>query len=338
MSRKSSPSSSFTRRDMLRVSAASLLSASVPFVSRTAWGETGVEGKTIGYSMSFSTIEWVKQQRAGVLDTAKKYNMKTIAFDANDQPAKQVRDLEDLIVRNVDIILISTYYAEAIAPAVKQINEAGIPVVVLSSSLTKDVKFDCHLSTDTLGTSRAAGEYYVKRLGGKGKFGQIEGKPGSVVNQQRGKGWHVVIDAAPGIKVVGHVVANYERAQAIKGMEDMLQSNPDLNAVYCHNDDMALGAIQATKEAGRLKNIFVTGYDGLTVEALAAIQNGSLAATWEYLPFGIEAVEVAVRLLQKKQTPKEIVFPSPLITKDNVSEWYDSAKQERKAVPSRLKV
>ena len=293
-------------------------------------------GKTLGFSMSFSTVEWLVAQREGVVQTADKYGFETIVSDANDSPAKQVRDLEDLVVRQCDIILISTYFAEAIAPAVKTINEAGIPIVVLSSSLAGDVDWTAHLSTDTLGTARAAGQYYVDQLGGSGKVAQIEGKPGSVVNQMRGAGWREVVEPAEGIEIVAHVVANYQRAEALRAMEDVLQANPELDAVYCHNDEMALGCIQAAKEAGRNDAMWFTGYDALLPEVMAAIHNGDLKATWQYLPFGIEAVEVAVRILQGQEVPKEIVFPSPLITAENVAELWDSATGEMRPAPSRL--
>jgi len=258
--------------------------------------------------------------------------------DARDNPAKQVRDLEDMVTRRCDVILISTYYAEAITPAVKMINQAGIPLVVLSSSIKGDVSWTCHLSTDTLGTARAAGEYFVNNLGGKGRVVQIEGKPGSVVNQMRGSGWREVIARNPGIEVVKHVVANYERMQALRHMEDILRSTQDIAAVYCHNDEMALGAIKAVKEAGRAKEMWLTGYDGIQLDALEAVYNGELRATWQYLPFGTEAVDAAVKILQGAKVPKEIVFPSPLITRDNIAEFYDAQARKVKPFKSQLKV
>ncbi len=326
-----------SRRHVLKLGAAGgLAAAGLPFIQRTAWGETGVEGKTIGFTMSFSNTEWIKQMHLGVVDTAKKYGMNTVVYDANDQPTKQIRDIEDLIVRNVDVIIISTYYADAIRPAVQEINRAGIPIVVLSSPLPAGVNFNVLLSTDMVGTARKAGEYYVKKLNGQGNVVQIDGKPGSLINQQRGSGWREVIDKAPGIKVVSHVVANYDRTQAIRGMEDALQANGKIDAVYSHNDDMALGAVRAAAEFGRNKDMFFTGYDGLTPEALEAIHNGTLDAVWEYLPFGVEGVEAAIRILQKKPIPKTIAFESPMITKDNVLEWYDPKERKRRVLPSRL--
>src|SRR3546814_9250892 len=116
-------------------------------------------------------------------------------------------------------------------------------------------------------------------------------------------------------------------------MEDALQANPEIDAGDCHNDDMALGAARAAKEAGRDKEMWLTGYDGLTVEALQAIQNGELEAAWEYMPFGVEGVEAAVRVLQGKSIPKTIEFPSPMITKANVDRSVEHTSELQSLMP-----
>jgi ribose transport system substrate-binding protein len=324
----------FSRRDALKSSI--LLAA--PFIAKHSRAAGPMAGKRMGYSMSFATIEWLVTQRRGVEAAAKAAGFDLVFADARDNPAKQVRDLEDMVTRKCDVILISTYYAEAITPAVRMINQAGIPLVVLSSSLKGDIGWTCHLSTDTLGTAREAGEYFVKSLGGKGRVVQIEGKPGSVVNQMRGSGWREVIARNPGIEIVKHVVANYERMQALRHMEDVLRSTQGISAVYCHNDEMALGAIKAVKEGGRSKEIWLTGYDGIQLDALEAVHNGELRATWQYLPFGAEAVDAAVKILQGVKVSREIVFPSPLITRDNIGEFYDAKERKVKPFKSQLKV
>jgi len=186
-----------SRRDALKASAVLV----APFIAKYSRGAGPMAGKRMGYSMSFATIEWLVTQRRGVEEAAKTAGFELVFADARDNPAKQVRDLEDMITQKCDVILISTYYAEAITPAVKMINDVGIPLVVLSSSIKGNITWTCHLSTDTLGTAHAAGEYFVKNLGGKGRVVQIEGKPGSVVNQMRGTGWTEVIAKNPGIEL-----------------------------------------------------------------------------------------------------------------------------------------
>ncbi|MGB7602821.1 MAG: substrate-binding domain-containing protein, partial [Candidatus Sulfotelmatobacter sp.] len=267
------------RRRLLASAAAGLGAALCPpwLMGLAHAGQSPVAGKTIGFTQSYVTTQWIREQREGVVETAEKYGIKTVVLDAAGRPAKQISGIEDLVTRHVDAILISTYFSEAITPAVREANQAGIPIIVLSSGLSGNVDWACHLSVDTLASARTAGQYFVDRLKGRGNVIQIEGSPGSTVNRNRGKGWHEVIDKVPGIKVIGQVMAEYDRAKALKGMEDMLQAHPKIDAVYAHSEDMALGAIQAIKEAGRQKEMFVTGYDGVIPETLKAIYDGDLA-------------------------------------------------------------
>ncbi|MFP6558921.1 substrate-binding domain-containing protein [Paraburkholderia sp. B3] len=331
------PTFALNRRQLLKLGAMSFGGVALsPWLATLAHAQSPVAGKTIGFSQSYVTTEWIREQREGVVDTATKLGLKTVVLDAANSPAKQVSDLEDLVTRGVDAILISTYFSEAITPAVLEINRAGIPVIVLSSGLVGGAKWSVYLSVDTLASARAAGQYFVDRLKGQGTVIEIDGSPGSTVNQARGQGWHEVVDKQPGIKVVGRVMANYDRAKALKGMEDMLQAHPKIDAVYAHSEDMALGAIQAIREAGRQKEMFVTGYDGVAAETLKAIYDGELAMVMSYHPFGVEGVEAAARVLEKKPTPNTIAFKAPMISRENVLEYYDPATGKAKLAPSRL--
>lgn len=324
------------RRRVLQLGSAGLGGAiAMPWIARPAAAQSAA-GKTLGFSQSFVTTEWIRQQREGVLQTAQKLGMKTVVLDAANRSAKQISDIEDLVTRRVDAILISTYFSEAITPAIREANRAKIPIIVLSSGLSGDADWAVHLTVDTLASARTAGEYFVKKLGGQGNVVQIEGSPGSTVNQNRGKGWHEVVDKVPGIKLVGRVMADYDRAKALKGMEDMLQANAKIDAVYTHSEDMALGAIQAVRESGRAKNMFVTGYDGVANETLKAIYGGELDMVMSYHPFGVEAVEAAARVLEGKPTPKTILFSAPMINKANVEDYYDPATGKAKLAPSRF--
>ena len=324
------------RRRLLQAGAVGIVGLATPWLARSASAQPALAGKTIGFSQSFVTTEWIREQRQGVLDTAQKLGLQTVVLDAANHPAKQISDIEDLVTRRVDAILISTYFAEAIAPAVREANRANIPLIVLSSSLVGDVDWTVQLSVDTLASARTAGEYFVKRLHGTGNVVQIEGSPGSTVNQKRGIGWHEVVDKVPGIKVVGRIMADYDRAKALKGMEDMLQAHARIDGVYTHSEDMALGAIQAVREAGRASGTFVTGYDGVASETLKAIYDGELAMVMSYHPFGVEGVEAAARVLQNKPTPKTIAFAAPMIDRNNVMDYYDPATGKAKLAPSRL--
>jgi len=334
----------WTRRDVLRtlgVGGAAIAGTSILdgwFGRLEAQDLAKVRGKTIGYSQSLSTIEWMVTQREQVEEGCKRYGLKLVYLDAQNQAAKQVRDIEDLVTKKVDMILIATWFAEAITLAVREINKAGIPIVVLSSDLVGGVEYNSHISTDSLETGHEVGRAIVTALGGKGRVVQIEGKPGSVVNQLRGRGFREVVEKEKEIKIIAHVIAHYERVQALKAMEDILQAHRNIDAVYCHNDDMALGVMQAFREAGRKGEAKLYGVDGIQVEALHSIHDGDMTATWLYLPLGSESVEVAVRILSGQKIPRKLVLPSPMIHKGNVLEYYDPAARKRKVAPVKLPI
>lgn len=327
-----------TRRRFLQGATALGVGAlSLPYLNRNALAQAGLEGRRIGYSMSFSTIEWLVAQRRGITETAAKYGFDVTISDAADNPAKQVLDLEDFVTKQMDLVIISTYYADAIAPAVQELNDAGIPIVVLSSSLAGNSDWTCRLAADNLATSRAAGQYYVDKLAAGSHVVHIDGKTGSKVNQERTQGWREVVDGSS-LEVVGHAVANYERSQALRVMEDFLQANRSVAAAYCNNDEMALGAMQAAREMGRLEGMMITGYDGIQPEVMSAIHAGHIHGTWQYSPMGVEGVEAAAQILSGGQLPKEILFPSPLITRENVTEIWNPDTNEMKPLPSLLKL
>ena len=323
------------RRSLIKLGlgAAAFGALAVPGIITSARAQQPLAGKKIGFSQSYATDEWLKAQRQDVLAQAEKHGFEINITDARENPAQEIRNLEDLAVRGVDVVIMITYYAEAVQPGVQALNDAGIPIIVMSSALAGEGQFNAHLAADTLGTSRKAGEYYVEALKGGGKVVQIEGKPGSLVNQARGKGWREVVDANDDVEVVAQGIANYSRTEALTLMQDFLQANREIDAVYCHNDNMAKGALQAIEEAGRAKEMWLTGYDAITVETFEMIAADRLRGSYLYPTFGAEAVEVAAAILQGKEVNKEIVFASPMITKENLSQFFDADKKERIVPP-----
>lgn len=323
------------RRKLLKagLGAAALGTFGAPYVVTSARAEQPLAGKKIGFSQSYATDEWLKAQRQDLLAQAEKHGFEVSVTDARENPAQEIRNLEDLAVRGVDAVVMITYYAEAVQPGVQALNDAGIPIIVMSSALAGDGQFNAHLAADTFGTARSAGEYYLKALNGSGKVAQIEGKPGSLVNQARGKGWREIVDANSGIEVVAQGIANYSRTEALTLMQDFLQANKEIDAVYCHNDNMAKGALQAIEEAGRAKEMWLTGYDAITTETFEMIAADRLRGSFLYPTFGAEAIEVAAAILQQKDVKKEIVFASPMVTKENLSQFFDADKKLRIVPP-----
>jgi ribose transport system substrate-binding protein len=298
-----------------------------PTTPTTGTKEEGTKkDAVIGFSQGWSGITWLRKMRAEVEKAAKDAGIKVQVSDGDNKPEKQLADIEDFISKKVDVLLVSTYQAQAIAPGVKKAMEAGIPVIVISSDIP-GVEPTVHLTSDARVTGQMAGEYIAKILGGKGNIIQLTGKEGSVVNKDRGLGFEDILAKNPDLKRVAQQTANYDRNEAVKVMEDLLQVHKDIQAVYAHNDEMAMGAILVLKAQGYKlypkdpKGVVVVGVDALEEPVLKAIEDGDLAGSLRYITFGAEAVQAAVDIINGKTVEKKVVLGTPVVNKENIAEF-----------------
>ena len=160
---------------------------------------------------------------------------------------------------------------------------------------------------------KLAGEYIVELLGGKGNVVELEGIPGASAARDRGQGFNEAIGGTD-IEVVAKQTANFDRAQGLTVMENILQAQPEIDAVFAHNDEMALGALEAIKASKR--DILVVGFDA-TDDAKAAVESGEMAATVEQLPkeIGSLGVETAVKILNGEKVESMIPVDLQLVKK-----------------------
>jgi len=286
-----------------------------------AWA--GAKEKILAHSMSTVTINWFASQRDEVKEVCKKRGVTHWFVDGQNRADKQISDLEDLAVKKPDIVLINTMFADAIKPGVEALQRAGIPIVVLSSPLGQGMKMDCWVSGDTKMITNECARVMAKEINYEGNWVHIEGQPGSLINKMRGEAFLEIVNQYPKMKRIGPFIGNYVRHEALRIMEDVLQSHKEtIKMVYCHNDEMALGAIQALKEAGRLKGTFVVGHDAQMEEVKVAIQKGELFLSARWPTFGKEAATIACDyLLENKPLPAKYVTPVYLATKDTLDKW-----------------
>ncbi|AKI97666.1 ribose ABC transporter substrate-binding protein RbsB [Kosmotoga pacifica] len=237
----------------------------------------------IGLSLSTLNNPFFVTLRDGALDMADKLGVEVIVADAQDNPAKQLSDIEDFIQQRLDLIVINPTDSDAIVTAVEEANDAGIPVITVDRA-SNGGKVVCHIASDNVAGGRMAGEFVAKLLGGKGKVVELEGIVGTSAARDRGKGFEAAIAKYPGIKLVAKQTANFNRAEGLVVMENILQANPDIDAVFAQNDEMALGAIEAIKAAGLLGKIYVVGFDAID-DAIEAVKKGEMAATIAQQPY-----------------------------------------------------
>lgn len=235
---------------------------------------------------------------------------------------EQVKQVEDAIQAGVDAICIAPVDSDGIVPVLEEANEAGIPVITTNTKANGG-KIETFVGVDNYEAAKTLASYMVEQLGGSGNVVIIEGNPAGQTSQDRVKGFEEVIATHPDIKLQVSQPGNFKRDEAMTIMENLIQSNPDIDAVLALNDEMALGAWQALDEAGKA-DVLVTGFDG-ALEGLQAILDGKMYASMNQDAFaqGGEAVRAAVEVLNGNTIDEWIRVGGEVCDKDNAQGLID---------------
>ncbi len=271
--------------------------------------------KTIGFAVSTLANPFFISMKEGGEEKAKELGINMITLDAQDSAEKQISQIQDLITQNVDVLIINPVDSDAVVSAVEEANKAGIPVITVTRPSRGGIVVQ-HLDIDNSFAGKLVAEELVKTTKGSVKVAILEGIPGAPSAKQRQEGFLKIIKSYDRIEVVTSLTAHYAREEAARVMEDVLQANPVLDAVYAHNDEMALGAIIA---AGRMDEIKVFGIDAVD-DAIAAIKKGEMVATVKQQPAlqMATAVESANKIIQGEEVEELVIIPLALVNKDNI--------------------
>jgi len=267
-----------------------LLAMSVIGFSAFAGGQQDDGEVKVGVLLSTLDNPFFVDMKVGAEKEAAGLGYKLIVLDSQNDPAKELGNMEDLITQGVDAILINPTDSDAVGNAIKMANKAGIPVITLDRGASAgDVA--THIASDNVAGGLMAGEYVIELLGGAGNVVELEGIAGTSAARDRGKGFNDAL-AGTSIKVVAKQVADFDRTKGLNVMENILQAQSDINAVFAHNDEMALGALKAIEGSGR--EIYVIGFDA-NDDAVKSVSEGKMAATVAQQPaligsMGVEAV------------------------------------------------
>jgi ribose transport system substrate-binding protein len=250
----------------------------------------------------------------------------TQAGQSDTHVDEQINIVENLLAQKVDALVIAPTSSDLLKPVLEKAAKQ-IPVVLFDSPIPGWKAQTAYVGT----ANKAGGEVmgrYLKKVIPHGTLAIIRGIPGSQVDLDRVAGVKAGIKGS-GIKVVKEVAANFDRQQAVGAMEDNLQTNPHVSAVFCANDQMALGALQsldARKATGRIK---LVGFDG-AIEATQQIIAGKMFATIAQYPYGMAkiAVKEAVAKAQGKQVRKNVNTGNPLITRKNAKAYFKRAERK----------
>lgn len=268
----------------------------------------------VGLSVSTLNNPFFVTLKEGAEAEAKKQGIEITAIDAQNDPAKQISDIEDLIQQGVSALIINPTDSAAVVSAIESANNAGIPVITVDRS-AEGGEVVAHIASDNTAGGKMAGEFILETLGNKGKIVELEGIPGSSAARERGEGFHSAVDGVEGVEVVAKQAADFDRAKGLTVMENILQGNKDIQAVFAHNDEMALGALEALSAAG-LNDVIVVGFDA-TEDAVKAVEDGRMGATVAQKPdlIGQKGVETAISVVKGEKVEEFIPVELELIKK-----------------------
>jgi ribose transport system substrate-binding protein len=281
----------------------------------TGCGSNSTSGTTskkkVGLVLSTLNNPFFVSMKEGAQKAADEAGYTLIVADSGNDAAKERSNVEDLIQQGVSVLIINPTDSDAVGNAIKVANDSKIPVITVDRKANSGT-VACFIASDNVKAGQMAAEFLAQKLGNKGSIVELQGTPGASATNDRGKGFTDFIATKPDMKIVASQSANFDRQKGLDVMQNIMQSTPEFDAVFAHNDEMALGAIKAL--AG--KNVLVVGIDG-GADAQKAVQDGTMAATIAQQPdlMGSLAVQNAVKMTNNETVPTSIPVDLKLITK-----------------------
>ncbi|MEB3102463.1 ABC transporter substrate-binding protein [Ferviditalea candida] len=301
-----------------------------PKESAGAQQDAGAKKLVIGFSQTDNGNPWKVAQTKSIREEAKKRGYELVYTDAQGDTAKQLSDVEDMIARGVNYIILSPREFEGLAPALDAAKKAGIPVILVDRKAkgTAGQDYLTYIGSNFIEEGKRAGEWLAQVTGGKAKIVELTGTAGASVAIDRKAGFEQAIKPYKDMEIIASQTGNFSQAEGQKVMENLLQSYGDkITAVYAHNDGMAIGAINAIEAAGKVpgKDIIIVSVDG-TKDALQAIIDGKMGATVECSPFfGPPAFDVIEKHAKGETIQPEIINKDNFFNKDNAAEFVNKA-------------
>lgn len=281
----------------------------------------------VGFAQTESNNPWRIAQTKSMQDEAQKRGWQLVYTDAAGSAAKQVADVNSMIAQGVDAIFLAPREEKPLIPAVMAAKKAGIPVILLDRNVDPSLAkpgedYVTFIGSDFIEEGKRAAEWLTKTMNGKANIIQLEGTTGSSPANDRAKGFADYIKDHPDMKIVASQSGDFARDKGRQVAETLLQANPDTNAIYAHNDEMAIGAIAALEAAGKTpgKDVIIVSIDG-TRDALQAIIDGKMGATVECSPFfGPAAYDTLVKYANGETIPPKIINTDRFFDASNAKE------------------
>lgn len=288
---------------------------------------SGAQKPRIGFVMKTLNNPFFIQMEEGAKKAAQAFNVELIAQAADREidVERQMQIIENLIESKVDALCITPSGSREVVTAIAKANQAKIPVFIVDTKVDEKTAKDMGVTTVTfIGSDNyqgglLAGQHYAKKYQEPTEIAVLEGIPGHETHDSRLRGFMDGVKDAPQLKVVASQPANTERDQGYNVFQNILQTNPNVKALFATNDMMALGAMEAISAAGKEGQIAIIGFDAIE-EARDVIRQGRMEGSIAQFPdeMGKVAVESAVKVLKGETIPPSIPVKIELITKENV--------------------
>lgn len=244
-----------------------------------------------------------------------------IVTDGQLNANKQINDIEDLIAQEVDVILVAAHQSPTLVSVLQKAHDAGIAIIAFDRILTDKSVQVSEVINDDVYAGRASAELIVEGMGETGKVICLEGVQGNTITDMRQSGFEEEISKYPGIEIIEDQPANFQRVQAVDLFENLLQANPDVTGVYCHNDEMALGVCKVLKDHGRT-DVTVVGIDGQK-DALETIIAGDYYGSVRKVVEFPASLDVAYEYLTTGKCDEQVILNGMKVNSNNVNDVYD---------------
>lgn len=278
-------------------------------------GEGAAKGDKIGMVLSTLNNPFFVSMKEGAEAKAKELGYELIVLDSQDDSAKERANVEDLVQKGIKVLIINPTDSDAVANSVQVANDAKIPVITVDRQ-SNGGEIISHIASDNVKGGEMAANFILDQLKDKKemKVVELQGIPGASATRERGEGFHKVVDGKANVKVIASQAADFDRTKGLTVMENIIQAQPEFDAVFAHNDEMALGTVKALKTAN--KNVIVVGFDG-NQDAKDAIEKGDMSATVAQQPglMGSTSVENAVKVAKGETIEKTIPVELELVIK-----------------------
>ena len=253
----------------------------------------------------FVTLKEGAEKQAKALD----YDL--VVLDSQNDPAKELANVEDVSVRGVKVLLINPTDSDAVGNAIAVANQKKLPVITLDRAANKG-QVIAHIASDNTAGGEMAGNYIAEKLGKGAKIIQLEGIAGTSAARERGAGFAKAAQAHD-FKILASQPADFDRSKGLNVMENLLTAQPEVQGVFAQNDEMALGALRAIQAAGK-KDLVLVGFDG-TDDGVKAVKGGKMAATIAQQPekIGEIGVQTADKVLKGEEVEASIPVELKLI-------------------------